>query len=124
MKLEELVLKRFDFAVRNYASLPAIANLEIKSLETILDNTIGLMRIEMHARIYGKEGQRIEVKWPATWWQHVKERFFPKWALRRWPVTYSARVIEAAALAPALPVAVEDRYSFVAAFTRDDLVRP
>lgn len=24
--------------------------------------------------------------WPADWWQAVKARWFPQWALRRWPV--------------------------------------
>ena len=26
---------------------------------------------------------------PADWWQHFKERWFPAWALMRWPVRYT-----------------------------------
>ena len=29
------------------------------------------------------------VKYPADWWQAVKERFAPAWALKRWPVVYT-----------------------------------
>ncbi len=29
------------------------------------------------------------VKYPADWWQAVKERFAPAWALRHWPVAYT-----------------------------------
>jgi hypothetical protein len=29
---------------------------------------------------------------PKDWWQHFKQRWFPGWALRRWPVQY--RIIE------------------------------
>jgi hypothetical protein len=34
-------------------------------------------------------GERIkEIRWPLDWWQHLKERWFPKFALKRWPVRY------------------------------------
>lgn len=29
------------------------------------------------------------VRWPSTWWQHVKEDLFPVSWKRRWPVQYS-----------------------------------
>lgn len=29
------------------------------------------------------------VRWPTTWWDAVKARWFPWWALRRWPAKYS-----------------------------------
>ena len=28
------------------------------------------------------------VRWPATWWDAFKDRWFPRWALRRWPVRW------------------------------------
>lgn len=39
--------------------------------------------------------ERVEVQWPADWWQHFKERWSPEWALRRWPVRYEQRTLEA-----------------------------
>jgi len=29
-----------------------------------------------------------EYQWPATWWDAFKERWFPAWAKRRWPVRH------------------------------------
>lgn len=29
------------------------------------------------------------VSWPTTWWDAFKARWFPRWALRRWPAKYS-----------------------------------
>lgn len=26
---------------------------------------------------------------PTSWWQHFKQDYFPRWALRRWPVRYN-----------------------------------
>lgn len=33
---------------------------------------------------------------PATWWEHLKQRHFPRWATRRWPVKlrHSVRQLE------------------------------
>lgn len=42
----------------------------------------------------------IEV--PADWWQHFKQRWFPAWALRLWPV--QVRRYDAAAVLPSVPV--------------------
>lgn len=44
----------------------------------------------MDAYCIGMPEETIEVheRWPATWWEHFKERFFPAWALERWPVRY------------------------------------
>lgn len=30
-----------------------------------------------------------EIKYPKDWWEALKERFFPKWLLRRFPVEYT-----------------------------------
>lgn len=33
--------------------------------------------------------QRLpEIRYPASWWDAVKERFFPAWAYKRWPARY------------------------------------
>lgn len=36
--------------------------------------------------LYGSGKERWRVEYPATWWEHFKQRWFPAWALRRWPV--------------------------------------
>lgn len=48
------------------------------------------MVIEVHRQLYGREvhsHRRTELgeHVPEDWWQAFKERWFPKWALRRWP---------------------------------------
>lgn len=49
------------------------------------------------------EAYRI-VRWPADWWQAIKDRFFPAWAKRKWPIVYEVRRFEAARLLPNLPL--------------------
>lgn len=35
-----------------------------------------------------------EYRWPATWWDAVKERWYPTWAKRRWPVRYEKVTVD------------------------------
>jgi hypothetical protein len=58
-----------------------------------------LVRQVLEARVTGylarRVLERVEVKWPADWWQALRERWFPSWWLRRWPVRYERRRLEA-----------------------------
>ncbi len=40
------------------------------------------------------------VSFPADWWQAVKRRWFPRWALKRWPVQMTDVTLEASAYYP------------------------
>ena len=42
------------------------------------------------------------MKTPADWWQHFKERWFPGWALKMWPVVYIEH--DAAVILPGVPL--------------------
>ncbi len=38
------------------------------------------------AQALTQEWVKQETQWPADWWQHFKQRWFPCWAKARWPV--------------------------------------
>ena len=42
----------------------------------------------LDAYILGMPKERLQRRWPADWWQALRERWFPKWWLRRYPVRY------------------------------------
>ena len=42
------------------------------------------------------------LKTPANWWEHLKQRWYPAWALSRWPVLYTYH--DAAVILPRVPV--------------------
>lgn len=48
------------------------------------------LAIDLSTYIMGMEGERIVInkRWPCDWWQALRERWFPKWWLRRRPVQY------------------------------------
>lgn len=55
-----------------------------------LDHIIERIVFDLRTYIMSMPKQRIEVhrRWPADWWQAFKERWFPAWLLRRYPVKY------------------------------------
>lgn len=50
----------------------------------------GELMIELESYIHGMVRERLIIhrKWPKTWWDAFKERWFPGWAKSRWPVEY------------------------------------
>ena len=55
----------------------------------------------------GQKFKRIERRVPADWWQAFKARWFPGWALHRWPVRERVLSLDASVFYPdiALPEA-------------------
>lgn len=43
---------------------------------------------QLRASIYGQPVQSVEYKHPSDWFQAFKERWYPKWLLKRSPVEY------------------------------------
>jgi hypothetical protein len=58
-------------------------------------------RFRLVYEVYAREAER-DVTYPATWWQHFKQRWFPAWLLRRYPVRLTVVTVRAEALFPEL----------------------
>ena len=58
-----------------------------------------LLRIKGHIMAEKVQDIRKTIQWPATWWDAVKERFFPRWLLRRYPVMHYIEHVELVAYA-------------------------
>lgn len=56
--------------------------------------------VRFYFGVFGETLDEIEVQYPADWWQALRERWFPAWWLRRWPVQYTARTLRAEAVYP------------------------
>lgn len=53
-----------------------------------VDHIMGGLALRLERFVWAtKIGEELE-SWPADWWEAVKERWFPTWALHRWPVRY------------------------------------
>jgi hypothetical protein len=62
-----------------------VANIDIRA---VTDDVSNEMALEMSAYLAAREQTTLKSYRyiPKTWWDHLKERWFPRWALHRWPV--------------------------------------
>ena len=68
-----------------------------------------MMRIKGFVWAEDERVKRQEVKYPRNWWQAFKERFFPGWVLKRWPVEYHNVVLDVMAIYPNFRPAIPDQ---------------
>ncbi len=99
--MQEAKLKKFKLIAISYLT-PRMLELfgetpDIDAQEEYVYENI-LLRVKQC--VWGREMQRQECRWPSNWWQAFKERWFPAWALKRWPVQYMAYVLRARELYP------------------------
>lgn len=68
---------------------------EINLYEHFKDG-IGSMRLELSDYVWAEKFQdteylaSFEIKYPATWWQHFKQQYFPPWLLKKFPIQEKA----------------------------------
>lgn len=51
--------------------------------------------------------QRVDFSWPQDWWQHFKQRWFPKWATKKWPVKMEERSFDVKCIYPTFKPALK-----------------
>lgn len=56
--------------------------------------------MQVEGYIWGERGKSETIKYPATWRDAFKERWFPKWLLARYPVQYRIHEISTTTLYP------------------------
>jgi hypothetical protein len=90
---KDMVLEKIQFYSKTYCSLLPDINTNV-----YFDETAKSMVLNLRAIILGRE--LGEVRLPANWWEAFKERFFPEFLRKYFPVKY--RVITYKSLYPYL----------------------
>jgi hypothetical protein len=58
--------------------------------------------------VYGRTMEEVSAEWPYDWWQAFKQRWFPAWAKKRWPVMMHKVILEAKDLYPKLSLPADE----------------
>jgi hypothetical protein len=74
-------IARHEFAMLPRAEVIGRIGIDCKTMDLLLSLETYVMGLPEKTII-------IHEKWPTDWWQALKERWWPRWALRRWPVEY------------------------------------
>ena len=89
-------LKTIELEAKKYVKLMMVDDRflsEANAPEYIAEKTmLGMTSILIEWKFFGKTIAKF--KWPATWWDAFKDRWYPQWARDRWPVRYKGISID------------------------------
>ena len=105
-RLREAVLKQKCF--ESNAILPE----DIKA-ELYEDFALRQLVMSLSARIASLKVENYEFRAPQDWFEALKERFFPKWVLKKFPVKYRVEKINVEALFPKIKMDKEYQSIFI-----------
>lgn len=85
----EVQLEPVQIYCRRYLDLKRLRNCDV-SVEKMTHLSIEDLCIQLEKHIHGLPEQRIVIKekYPVNWVEAVRERWLPKWLLKRYPVKY------------------------------------
>jgi hypothetical protein len=102
VQMERVMLEVFKFSVQYHMDM-SHAQFQVEP-EVFYRNLIDRAGKDMVMRLTAKiAGQQLpDIKYPADWKQAFKERWFPQWLLKKYPVKY--KQFEVKALYPYLSI--------------------
>ena len=88
-KIKQIVLDKIPISVRQTMSPVLLNNLD---LEIFTDKLVGRI-FQLNSFVLGEIIDDVYCRYPENWWQAFRERFFPAWWLKKYPVRYVERNI-------------------------------
>lgn len=95
----DVVLEIYEYAVASQLSDSALVGVKAR---TFVERAAGIQARAVVTTFTVPGNRLAEYRYPRDWWQALKGRFAPQWALRRWPAREI--VVEARALYPMLKI--------------------
>ena len=114
----EVELEKLKFAIQQRLTGEFMAKVDISIYSEFLADEIYL-RVKGFVWAEAENVQHQEIKYPCDWWQAFKEKWFPVWILRHYPVTYKKVVIDVKAIYPEFKQAI-DNHTMRLAIRRTD----
>ncbi len=107
----EPAMSAFEFAVTKTVELERIQFAQTFEIDAdvlaersrldFMTNDVGSQLARIYHHVYARKAEQV-VEYPATWWDAFKLRWFPRWAIKRWPAANARVVVKAQALFPEL----------------------
>lgn len=105
IKLDEMTLSVKQIQLRSVcfcaeSKINDVMYLHKVSINKFTEQVSRELVLRIQAHVLGYDHAPINLAIAATWWDGIKERFFPKWWLKRWPVRYEKFSINTKLLYP------------------------
>ena len=82
LSFRDAVLERIDLRFDKHID----KYLLIEQRFDVFEFTAGQMLLELRGYLLGEKTNETIITYPLDWWEAFKERWFPLWAKKRWPV--------------------------------------
>jgi hypothetical protein len=103
MDITKIELEKIKFVAMQYIS-DEFANEFAISPQVEVTNGLSWMLektvIRIRQDIFGRQLDKVEIRYPSDWWQAFKQRWFPEWLLKRYPVIEEIKIVDILALYP------------------------
>ena len=118
---------KVDLPIEQICSQVSISKLALtysNQPELIIRQAVDQVVMRLVAMVPAQPTKPVSYKYPANWWEHVKERFAPKWFLKRFPVEYEIYSVEAKVFYPQIKLPMQQyvpTFSFVKLEDRNEV---
>lgn len=85
-----------------------VSKLALMDAEVQTEFIDNIIHYQLRGFLWGEKAGRYSFRAPADWWQAVRERWWPRFVLVRWPVKYRDEVIEVTAIYPDLKISMPE----------------
>lgn len=104
-------LEKITFMVQTYITQELAKDFAIApQIHVFIDQWFDNIVLQIRQSVLSQKLDEISVRYPADWWQAVKERFAPRWFRRRWPIEWNKTTIDVRAIYPKM--AMPDKMHF------------
>lgn len=77
-----------------------LAQVKIEVRQGLIDIMAGQVVFAIHGYIWAENLDTATIQYPLDWWQAFKERWFPGWLIKRYPVKYRIHIFDMKVLYP------------------------
>ncbi len=85
--ISSIVLEKINLSVRHCVSKRMLDHSKLNVVEDVMADELA-MQLDTYVMGMADETISIHERWPKTWLDAVKQRWFPLWAVKRWPVNF------------------------------------
>lgn len=87
---QTVTLKKLEWSLQHKLSRITLDNFK-PDVDVYIDQVTEDIAISVRDYIWKEDLLPVEVSWPSDWWQAFKDRWFPAWLKKRYPVQLDGR---------------------------------
>lgn len=93
-------LEKFALELRTLLNEKYLMDTEVSIERSYMEFAMRTVCLQVKGFVWAEDKGRQEIRYPKDWIEAFKARWFPKWALKRWPVKMQVDVVDMKVIFP------------------------